>query len=121
MGNRTGIVCFVKGCRLHHDLDTANRHLVCATADTIGIASFGVFDDSLWSELYEVKPRNMTLLFLKLGTTELFIVLPLLAFMFYSLFHAATNMAISGTHRLIWGLLILSYSLAWQYWVLGGG
>ena len=63
----------------------------------------------------------MTLLFLNLGTTELFIVLPLLAFMFYSLFHAATNMAISGTHRLIWGLLILAIPLIGSiaYWVMG--
>jgi len=63
----------------------------------------------------------MTLLFLNLGTTELFIVLPLLAFMFYSLFQAATNMAISGTHRLIWGLLILAIPLIGSiaYWVMG--
>jgi len=63
----------------------------------------------------------MTLLFLNLGTTELIIVLPLLAFMFYSLFHAATNMAISGTHRLIWGLLILAVPLLGSigYWVVG--
>lgn len=50
----------------------------------------------------------MSLLFLNLGTTELVIVLPLLAFMFYSLFHAATNTNIPGLHRLIWGLVILA-------------
>lgn len=57
MGSRTGIVCFVKGCRLHYDLDTANRHLVCATTDTVGFASFGIVDDSLWSEPIKIQGK----------------------------------------------------------------
>ncbi|WP_257957446.1 hypothetical protein [Parapedobacter tibetensis] len=42
MGSRIRIVCFVKGCRLHYDLDTAYRHLVHATADTAGFENFGM-------------------------------------------------------------------------------
>ena len=41
----------------------------------------------------------------------LFIVLPPMLFIFYSLFHAATNMAIPGVHRLIWALVILTIPL----------
>ncbi len=63
----------------------------------------------------------MTLLFMNLGTIEMLIVLPLLAFMFYSLFHAATNMGIPGLHRLIWGLVILAIPILGSiaYWVAG--
>lgn len=63
----------------------------------------------------------MTLLFMNLGIIEMIIVLPLLAFMFYSLFHAATNTGIPGLHRLIWGLVILSIPILGSiaYWVVG--
>ncbi len=56
-----------------------------------------------------------------MGATELLIVLPIVAFMFYSLFHAATNMGIAGLHRLVWGLVILSIPILGSiaYWVVG--
>jgi len=61
----------------------------------------------------------MTLLFLNLGTTELLIVLPLIASCFYSLFHTVTNMTMPGTHRLIRGGVDFSGSLARQHCLLG--
>lgn len=63
----------------------------------------------------------MKLLFLNIRVLELVILLPVLLFMFYSLFHAATNMQIPGLHRLIWGLVILAIPLLGSiaYWVVG--
>ncbi|GGC48282.1 hypothetical protein GCM10011386_45630 [Parapedobacter defluvii] len=63
----------------------------------------------------------MELLFLNMGTMELIIALPVMVFMLYSLFHAATNMGIPGLHRLIWGLVILSIPILGSiaYWVMG--
>ena len=61
------------------------------------------------------------LLFLNLGTSELVVIALMVLFMFYSLFHAATNMQIPGLYRLIWGVLILVIPLLGgiAYWVMG--
>lgn len=63
----------------------------------------------------------MVLLFLNLGTSEMVIITLMVFFIFYSLFHAATNLRISGMYRLIWGLLILAIPLLGgiAYWVMG--
>ena len=61
------------------------------------------------------------LLFFNLGTMEILLVIPIALFTIYSLFHAATNMAIPVLHRLIWGLVVLSIPLLGSiaYWVVG--
>ena len=64
----------------------------------------------------------MELLFMNIGPTSiLLITLPVALFVFYSLFHAATNMAIPVVNRLTWGLLILAAPLLGGigYWVMG--
>ena len=64
----------------------------------------------------------MELLFLNVGTPEMMLIaLPLMLFIFYSLFHAATNLAIPAAHRMIWGLVILAIPLLGSiaYWVIG--
>ena len=61
------------------------------------------------------------LLLMSVGALELVIMAPLVLFMFYSLFHAATNMKIPGLNRLIWALVILGLPVmgAIAYWVIG--
>jgi len=60
-------------------------------------------------------------LFLTVRAWELVLLTLILFFMFYSLFHAATNMRIPALHRFIWGVLILAIPLLGgiAYWVMG--
>lgn len=68
----------------------------------------------------------MNFLFLNLGIPEIIVlclfILPILLAYFYCLFHAATNRAIPGVHRLLWFFIILSIpalgSFAYYFMVL---
>ncbi len=63
----------------------------------------------------------MELLFLNIGTAELIILLPVLAFVFYCLYHSITNEKLPSSHRLLWFLVILCLPLLGgiAYWVIG--
>lgn len=64
----------------------------------------------------------MNLLFLNVGTTEMFIVIiPLLTLFVYTLYHVLTNKNLNTFQRSIWILIIiLGNVLGWLlYWVLG--
>ncbi len=61
----------------------------------------------------------MQLLFL--GTAEMMIVIPVLIFFFYSLFHSATNLSLPVTHRILWFLIVFAIPVLGSiaYWVIG--
>jgi|GEM_PF-451474 len=63
----------------------------------------------------------MNLLFLNIGTQELFILLPVFGFFVYTLYHAITNRTLTGTERAVWIAVILFTSLiGWvAYWLVG--
>ncbi|WP_257667282.1 PLDc N-terminal domain-containing protein [Parapedobacter tibetensis] len=63
----------------------------------------------------------MELLFLNIGTAELILMLPVFAFVFYSLYHSITNEKLPSFHRMLWFLVILCLQLLGgiAYWVIG--
>jgi len=64
----------------------------------------------------------MELLFLNLGTTELFmLIVPAFAFYLLGLIHCIANDNISGTNRVLWCLVIIALPIigAVAYWFVG--
>lgn len=61
--------------------------------------------------MFNEKLKRMKLLFLNLGMQELIIVLPLLVFFIYTLYHAINNKHLTGNQRTLWIIIILATSL----------
>lgn len=64
----------------------------------------------------------MNLLFLNMGSTELFlIVVPLLCIFLFTIYHAINNPNLTSNERIIWILIILLANVlgTLAYWIFG--